>query len=344
MVHVEKSFFGTTKDGKKVDKYTLINEKGVEVEVISFGAVTVAIKCPDKDGKIDDILLGYDTLEGYLSNAPYFGATVGRVANRIANAKFTLDGKEYHLADNDPPNSLHGGWIGFNKVLWEGIMGSDHVTFKYTSADGEEGYPGELKVSVTYTLTEENELKISYRATTSKPTPVNLTNHSYFNLGGQTTKDVLDYMLWIDAESYLPTNEVQIPTGEIRPVSGAPDGALDFRTPKPIGRDINKLTPPGYDFTLCVSNGEGCKARAIHPTNGRVLEVYTDQPGVQLYTGNGLDGNIGKGGLHYKKYSAVCLEMQNYPNAINQPNFPNCVLRPGEEYKQESAYKFLVNS
>ncbi|EDO38130.1 predicted protein [Nematostella vectensis] len=338
---IEKSLYGQTKAGKDVYKYTFTNMNGVQVEVISFGAIIIAVKTPDRNGTFEDITLGYDDIKGFEDNPPYFGSTIGRVANRIANAEFTLDGKTYHLAKNNGPNCLHGGLIGFNKVLWQSSIEEDHVKMSYTSHDGEEGFPGKVKVTVTYSLTEDNEIRINYSATTSKATPINLTNHSYFNLAGQVAKDVLSHVMWIDADKYLPTNKVQIPTGEFRPVTGEPEGAFDFTKPKAIGKDIDK-TPPGYDHCFCLNQGEGMKARVVHPESGRVLQIFTNQPGMQLYTGNFLEGNTGKAGLHYHKHDGLALEAQDYPNAINEPSFPNTVLRPGMEYKRHIIFQFLV--
>ncbi|XP_068730399.1 galactose mutarotase-like [Montipora capricornis] len=337
---VLEEVFGQTESGEDVIKYTIKNSNKHELCVISLGATLVSLKCPDRYGNIDDVVLGYDTLEDYLKNPPYFGATIGRFANRIANAKFTLDGKEYQLGVNDDPNSLHGGFIGFNKKNWKSeVKGKNKVKFTCVSPDGDEGYPGEITASVTFTLNDDNEFKLNYKARTESPTIVNLTNHGYFNLAGQGERDVLDHLAQIKAPTYLPQNDVRIPTGEQCSVS-SPNSAFDFLEPKPIGQDLDKIG--GYDHTYCLPKSKEFLAEVFHPSSGRVLTMFTDQPGVQFYTANGLDGESGKGGVCYPKYGAFCLEAQNYPDAINQPNFPSPVLRPGEVYKQKTMYKLGV--
>lgn len=332
--------FGKTESGEEVIKYTIKNSNGLELSAISFGAALVSFKCPDRNGKIDDILLGYDKLEDYLSNPHYFGVTIGRIANRIANAKFILDGKEYQLGANEGSNNHHGGFIGFGKKNWKSeIKGNKKVKFTYVSPDGEEGFPGEVTARATFTLNDDNELKLSFKATTKAPTIVNFTSHGYFNLAGQVGCDVLDHVAQIKAPTYLPQNDLRVPTGEKWSVSN-PNDAFDFQEPKPIGKDIENIG--GYDHTFCLPKSKESLAEVYHPSSGRVLTMFTDQPGLHFYTGNGLDGVPGKGGVCYPKYGAFCFEAQNYPDAINKPNFPSPVLRPGEVYKQKTVFKLGV--
>ncbi len=342
---IDKMNFGKTPDGTPVELYVLKNG-ALMVKVMTYGAIVTEIIAPDRDGKEGDVVLGFDNLEGYLGGHPYFGAAVGRFANRIAGAKFSLDGKDYTLAVNNGPNSLHGGTKGFDKVVWkaEEVPGPDPaVRFTYHSPDGEEGYPGNLDVAVTYTVTKANELRIDYKATTDKATPVNLTNHSYFNLGGPASGTILDHELTLAADKYTPANETLVPTGELAPVAGTP---LDFTKATPIGRRIKdiKAEPVGYDHNF-VLRGDGSKpafaARVRDPKSGRVLEVFTTEPGIQFYTGNFLDGsNKGKGGVAYKQHGAFCLEAQHFPDSVNQPNFPSTILRPGQVYTQTTVYRF----
>jgi aldose 1-epimerase len=344
---VQKQAFGKTPDGAEVDVYTLTNTSGTTAKIMTYGAILTEHDVPDRDGKIEDVVLGFDNLKDYLAGHPYFGSTVGRVANRVAKGKFTLDGKEYKLATNNGPNALHGGLKGFDKVIWkaEPQMVADGVAVKFTyvSKDGEEGYPGTLNATVTYTLTNENELRLDYTATTDQATPVNLTNHSYFNLAGAKSGDILDHELMLAADKYTPTDDTLIPTGEIKPVKDTP---LDFTTPKRIGERIDQLKgdPVGYDHNF-VLNSEGKKlalaARVRDPKTGRVMEMYTTEPGVQFYTGNFLDGKqTGRGGVVYKKHAGFCLEAQHFPDSVNHPNFPSMILKPGETYKQTTIYKF----
>jgi aldose 1-epimerase len=312
---------------------------------MTYGATLTELHVPDKDGKRGDVVLGFDSLAPYLKGVPYFGATVGRVGNRIAKGKFTLDGKEYTLAVNNGPNSLHGGLKGFDKQVWtaEPIKSADGpaVKFTYHSPDGEEGYPGNLDVTVVYTLTNKNGLRIDYTATTDKNTPVNLTNHSYFNLAGHG--NVLGTEMVINADRYLPVDDTLIPTGALADVKGTP---LDFTTPHPIGAHLNELSgdPKGYDHCYVI-NGDGhsltLAARAYEPTTGRVLEMYTTEPGVQFYTGNFLDGTLtGMGGFVYKQHDAFCLEAEHFPDSVNHPSFPSTILHPGETYHQRTEYLF----
>ena len=343
--------FGKTPDGQVVQMVTLANRSGVEAKIITYGGIIVSLKVPDRNGKLDDVVLGFDNLEDYITKSPYFGAITGRYANRIAGGKFTLDGTEYTLARNNGPNHLHGGIKGFDKVVWEieratasgGILGADRAELKlsYLSKDGEEGYPGNLECTVTYTLTAENELKISYEATTDKPTVVNLTNHSYWNLAGQGNGDILAHELMLNADDYTPVDEGLIPTGEIRPVRGTP---MDFTRPMTIGSRIKQVDIGGYDHNF-VLNGRAGKmklcARIYEPTSGRVMEIHTTEPGVQFYTGNFLDGSLtGKQGRVYKKHYAFCLETQHFPDSPNKPNFPSVVLRPGQKYRSQTVYSF----
>jgi aldose 1-epimerase len=343
---VTKMDFGKTPDGTPVELYTLTNGK-ITAKVMTYGAILTELIVPDRTGKPAYVVLGFDTLEGYLAGHPYFGATVGRVANRVAGGKFTLDGKEYKLAVNNGPNSLHGGLKAFDKVVWkaEDISGpaGAAVKFTYKSPDGEEGYPGNLDVAVTYTVTDQNEVKIDYKATTDKATPVVLTNHSYFNLAGPASGTILDHELMIDAENYTPGDETMIPTGSIAPVKGTP---LDFTTSTAIGARIAQIKgdPGGYDNNYVLDSDAklpNVAARAYDPKTGRVMEVLTTEPGVQFYTGNFLDGKTkGRGGVVYKKNQAFCLETQHYPDSVHHANFPSTILEPGKTYTQTTIYKF----
>jgi aldose 1-epimerase len=346
---VNKSEFGATKDGIKVDKYTLTNGKGASAEIITYGGIMTALNVPDRDGNFDDVLLGFDSVAGYEANSPYFGAIIGRYGNRIAKGKFTLDGKEYTLAVNDGENSLHGGIKGFDKVVWSAVPSACNreasLTLAYISKDGEEGYPGTLKVIVKYSLTVDNELVMEYEATTDKPTVLNLTNHNYYNLAGQGNGDVLSHELMVDAFGITPVDEGLIPTGEILKVYGP----FDFSSPKAIGKDINSddqqmIYGGGYDhnFVLNKHNKKMTLAATVfEPTTGRFMEVWTEEPGLQFYSGNFLDGSFaGKEGKVYKKRYAFCLETQHFPDSPNKPQFPSTVLRPGEVYKTKTVYKF----
>jgi aldose 1-epimerase len=342
--------FGTMPDGTKITAYTLLNKNGVKAKIINYGGIITELHVPDKDGKMADVALGHDTLKGYLDGHPYFGCITGRVANRIANAKFTLDGKEYTLAANNGKHHLHGGKEGFDKKVWraEPMLTGDGPALKlsYASKDGEEGYPGTLQCVVTYTLTSDDALRIDYRATTDKPTPVNLTNHSYFNLAGHDSGDILGHVLKLEADKYTPTDAELIPTGKIEPVAGTP---FDFTKPTAIGERIKqiKADPVGYDLNYVhgTKREENPKliATVTEPKTGRVMEVLTTEPGVQLYTGNFLNGqDVGKGGAVYKQYNGFCLETQFFPDSPNQPAFPPVTLKPGEEYRQTTIYRFKV--
>ncbi len=342
---VQKAKFGTMPDGAVIYQYTLANAKGLKAKVITYGAILTELDVPDRNGKMGDVVLGFDNLDQYLKGDPFFGATVGRVANRIAKGRFTLDGHAYTLATNDGPNHLHGGIKGFDKVVWKAAVlrrkNAAAVRFTYTSPDGEEGYPGTLKVTVIYSLTDDNELRLDYKATTDKATPVNLTNHSYWNLacGG----DILDNEVMINAARYTPVDATLIPTGELAPVKGT---VMDFTTLHPIRDRIGELTnkPSGYDHNYCLNGGGGklaLAAQVYEPKSGREMDVLTTEPGIQFYTGNFLDGTLtGKYGITYQQHAALCLECDHYPDSINHPAFPNTVLRPGETYKQTTIYKF----
>jgi aldose 1-epimerase len=339
---VQKTGFGTMPDGTSVDLYTLTNANGLIAKITTYGTIITELHVPDRHGRLGDVVLGFDNLAQYLKGHPHFGCTTGRVANRIARGQFTLEGKTYKLAINNGPNHLHGGLKGFDKQVWkaEPELGTA-VQFTYTSPNGEEGYPGTLKVSVLMTLTDADELRIDYNATADKATPVNLTNHSYFNLAGGG--DVLTHQLMIAADHYTATDPNLIPTGEIKPVNGTP---LDFTSPKPIGARFSQLKtdPPGYDHNFVLNSGGkalGLAARVYEPRSGRILEVHATQPGVQLYTANWLDGSLtGKRGMVYRRHAGVCLETQHFPDSVNQPNFPSIILRPGEFYRQTTVHKF----
>ena len=329
-----------------VETFTLKNKQGVEAKIISLGATLVSLKVPDKNGKFADVVLGYDNAESYLTDKCYFGCTVGRFANRIANAKFSIDGKEYNLANNDGKNHLHGGIVGFNRVLWKSkafdIGANRGVVFEYFSPDGEEGYPGNLKAIVKYTLTDSSELSIDYEATADKKTIVNLTNHSYFNLAGHNAGDVLSHQIQINADKFTGFNAELLPTGEFCPVKGT---AFDFTQTTAIGKNIGK-TGLGYDlnYVLNKKNADELSfaAKVIEPQTGRQMEIFTTQPGIQFYTGNFLDGIAGKAGAIYQKHGGLCLETQHYPDSPNQPNFPTVILSPGKVYKHLTVHKFSV--
>lgn len=349
---IKKEAFGATRDGKSVEIYTMTNAHGIQVRAMTYGGIITSLRVPDRKGQFDDIVLGYDTLDGYLQKTPYFGAIIGRYGNRIAKGRFRLDGVEYKLATNDGPNSLHGGIKGFDKVVWhaEPIENKDAVGVicTYTSPNGEEGYPGILKAKVTYTLNNQDELILDYDATTDKATPVNLTNHTYFNLAGDGKRDILDHEVMLNADHFTPVDKTLIPTGQIQSVKGTP---MDFTKSMTIGARINQpheqlVLGHGYDHNFVLNHkGEGLvlAARVYEPTTGREMEVLTTQPGVQFYTGNFLDGSItGKQGHVYKQRYGFCLETQHYPDSPNQPSFPSTILRPGQRYNTRTVYKFYV--
>ncbi|MFA6174289.1 MAG: aldose epimerase family protein [Kiritimatiellales bacterium] len=338
-------------DFDSVREFTLHNRHGMTVRLSNYGAIVTAIEVPDRCGKTADVALGYNSLEGYVNavDRPYFGAIVGRYGNRIANGKFTLNGKEYTLAKNNGENHLHGGLMGFDKVIWDAkVTGKNAVQFSYLAKDGEEGYPGNLSVKVTYTLTDDNELRIDYLATTDKATPVNLTNHTYFNLAGEGYPTILDHRLMIVADAFTPVDKGLIPTGEIRPVAATP---FDFRDPKTIGLDINGDDLQleyglGYDHNWVLNKGEGgmtLAATLYEPKSGRFMEVFTEEPGIQFYCGNFLDGRLtGKSGKPYAYRSGLCLETQHFPDSPNHPGFLSTILEPGKIYKTATVYKFSV--
>ncbi|XP_002732394.1 galactose mutarotase-like [Saccoglossus kowalevskii] len=337
---VTTDIFGKTTNGDVVQRYTLKNKNGMVLQLIDLGATITSIQIPNKCAGSTDIVLGHATVKGYENDNYYFGEVVGRVCNRIHHGKFVLNGEEYNLPINNGPNHIHGGPNGFSRMIWDSAIDGDGIKFKYTSVDGEEGYPGELATHVTYQLTEDNEVIIHYIANTSKPTPVNLTNHCYFNLAGHDAVDIYDHLVMINADYYTPVDDIVIPTGEILPVEGS---VFDLRTPVLLGDIIHKVPGGGYDNNYCLqSNKEKhLAARVHHPKSSRMMEVYTTQPGIQFYTANFLDGlACGKNGATYPKHSGLCLENQNYPNAINQPNFPNTVLNPGDVYDHTTWYKF----
>jgi aldose 1-epimerase len=351
---IEKFPFGKTADGKPVDQFKLSNSKGVEVSITNYGGIVTSIRTPDKPGKVADIALGFSTLEGYLGAHPYFGALIGRYGNRIAKGEFKLGGQTYRLAKNNNGNSLHGGNRGFDKVVWtvkdvKNEPPEQSLTLAYRSVDGEEGYPGNLDVTVRYSLNEANELKIEYSAITDKPTVANLTNHTYFNLAGEGEGDILGHLLMVNADRYTPVDAGLIPTGELAPVEGTP---FDFRSPTAIGARIEEDHPQlkaggGYDHNYVLNRkGEGLSlaAKVTEPGSGRTLEVQTTEPGVQFYCGNFLDGTlVGKSGRAYPKRSGFCLETQHYPDSPNQPKFPSTVLEPGKESKSVTVYRFSVS-
>ncbi len=346
------STYGTLPDGREARLFTLENPNGLRVTLTDWGATLVSVEAPDREGNLADITIGCDSLEGWMGNPFYLGATVGRFGNRIRDGRFTLDGRQHQLATNNAPGGipchLHGGVNGFDKVLWNASQEGNSIAFDYLSADGEEGYPGALKVRVTYTLNDNNELTWEAEATTDAPTIVNLVHHSYWNLSGDPTRTILDHLMQLEADSFLPTDSGMIPTGEIAPVAGTP---MDFKSPTVIGdridADFEALKfAAGYDHCWVVRGEVGTlrpAARVECPESGRVLEVFTDQPGIQFYAGNFMDGSYpGKGGVPCLRRSGLCLESQAFPDSPNQPTFPNCVLRPGETYRHTLVHRFSV--
>jgi len=343
---VKREPFGSLPDGSAVELYTLTNSHGLKARLMTYGAILVSLEVPDRNGNPGDIVLGYDTLDGYVRNNPYFGAIVGRYGNRIAKGRFTIGGVTYTLAVNNGENHLHGGLKGFDKVVWQAEASEDGasaaVKFSYLSKDGEEGYPGNLTVSVTYTLTDADELKVSYEAATDKATPVNLTHHSYFNLAGQGSGDILGHELFLNADRYTPVDDGLIPTGELAPVKGTP---MDFTSAMTIGSRLGQVKG-GYDHNYVLTSGGGTMAlaaRVYEPGSGRVMEISTVEPGIQFYSGNFLDGTItGKGGKVYQQHSGFCLETQHFPDSPNKSHFPSTILMPGQKYSTQTIHKFLV--
>jgi aldose 1-epimerase len=341
---IEKEAFGKTPDGTEVDLYTLTNENGLKVKLTNYGATITSVEVPDRDGKMENVVLTCDSLDGYLKGTPYFGCAVGRYANRIAKGKFTLEGKEYTLATNNDENHLHGGEKGFDKHVWEAeeVKTDDSAGVKLTrtSPDGEEGYPGTLTAEVTYSLTNEDELKMDYKATTDAPTVVNLTNHAYWNLGPASKGGILDHELTLNADGFLPVDDGLIPLGNVEPVKDTP---MDFTKPEKIGARIDQVEG-GYDHCYVLNRKPGEEmcvvARVVEPTSGRVMEIYTSEPAVQFYSGNFLDGTNAAGGVTYEKHHAFCLETQHYPDSPNKPEFPSTVLKPGETYEHHTMHKF----
>jgi len=339
-----------------VSVYTLKNAHGVELRVTNYGGIILSLKVPDRNGRFDDVVLGYDSLADYLRSSPYFGAIIGRYGNRIAQGRFTLDGKTYTLAKNNGSNHLHGGLKGFDKVVWDAapFKGADSVglVFRYTSPGGEEGYPGTLQTTVTYTLTSRGELIFDYSATTDRATPVNLTQHSYFNLAGDGKGDILGHVVTLNADRFTPVDSTLIPTGELKSVAGTP---FDFHKPTPIGAridqdDVQLRYGPGYDHNFVLNKSGDARdptfaARVYEPGSGRVMEIYTTEPGLQFYSGNFLDGTLhGKKGVIYRRRSGFAMETQHYPDSPNKPTFPSTTLRPGESYHSRTIYKFGVQS
>lgn len=347
---ITKATFGKLADGKEVFVYTLKNRNNVQMQVINYGGIITSLLVPDKNGVLEDVVLGFDTLSSYESGNPFFGSLIGRYGNRIGKGTFTLDGKQYTLAQNNNGEHLHGGLKGFDKRFWniEEIPAANGQALKltYTSSAMEEGYPGTLQVEVVYTLTNENEVKIDYKATTDKKTIINLTNHSYFNLTGNVKRDILDHQVMLYAHQFVPVGKTLIPTGELKDVTNTP---FDFRSVSTIGARINDKDEQlengqGYDHTWVLGNADSLKlaASVYEPVSGRAMEVFTTEPGVQFYTGNFLKGSIGKGGIAYPKRFGFCLETQHYPDSPNKPNFPSVVLGPGETYRSETIYHFFA--
>jgi len=345
--------FGTLPDGRQVNQYTLRNDNGMVVRILDFGGIITEIHVPDRDGKLADVALGFDTLEPYLKDSPYFGALIGRYGNRIGKGRFVLDGKEYQLPVNNGENHLHGGDPGFDKVLWSATVEEGGLALHYRSVDGEQGYPGNLDATVVYSLSDDNEIVVRFHAVTDQPTPVNLTQHSYFNLHGAaagSSGDILDHLLVLDADQFVPIDTGAIPLGALAPVTGTP---FDFRQPRAIGERIEQPDKQlrhgiGYDHCWVLNRSPGNRdlqraARVLEPVSGRVLELWTQEPGVQFYSGNFLDSSLtGKGGRQYEFRSGLCLEPEHYPDSPNQAAYPNTILRPGEVYATESRFKFSV--
>ncbi|XP_012226476.1 galactose mutarotase isoform X2 [Linepithema humile] len=334
-------------NGQEVKKFTLKNKAGQEIDVVTYGATVTAVRTPDKKGNTVDVVLGFDNVEGYQSSSnPYFGATIGRVANRIGKASFIVDGQRYNVSKNIGENSLHGGVHGWNSKVWNATVEGDRVVMTLVSEDGDEGYPGTVTTTATFQLSDDGELRIEMQARSTKATPINLTNHSYFNLAGQATNaaELYKHVVTLNADRWTVTDNESIPTGEIRSVANS---VMDLRKPTTLGDVIDKVPGGGYDYNFCLPEPYDHRkvnfvAKVLHPASGRCLEVHSNQPGVQFYTANSLSDVIGKNGTEYLKHAAFCLETQNYPDAINHKNFPNSVLRPGDIYNHIVIYKFGV--
>lgn len=344
---IEKQDFGKIEDGRNVFLYILTNKNGLTAKITNYGGILTSLSVPDRNGEFADIVLGYETLEEYIKDTNYFGATIGRFANRIAKGKFTLNGVEYSMAINDGPNHSHGGIKGFNKALWnaEQIQSETDASLKlaYLSKDGEENYPGNLNCEVIYTLTDDDELKISYEARTDKTTIINLTHHSYFNLAGYDSGKIFDHEISINAEHFTPVDKNLIPTGQIKSIKDTP---MDFTCSKAIGAEIAQ-TENGYDHNFVLNNTDGsliAAATVYEPTTGRAMQVATTEPGLQFYTGNFLDGSQRGKGTTYQRQTAFCLEAQHYPDSPNQPKFPSAILNPGQKYTQLTVYKFFTKN
>ena len=351
---IDKKPFGAMPDGTSVEVYTLANDQKMSVQILTYGGVVHAIDVPDRDGKVGNVALGFAKLEDYLTKSPYFGNITGRYANRIAKGAFTLDGTTYKLATNNGPNALHGGIKGFDKKVWQAkeVSGPDNVGLElsYTSPDGEEGYPGALATKVTYTLTDKNELRVDYEATTDKPTVVNLTNHTYFNLAGEGSGSILGHELMLNASAFTPVDASLIPTGEIAKVAGGP---MDFTSPTAIAARIRNddqqlVFGKGYDHNFVLDKPQqgalSLAARVHEPTTGRVMEIYTTEPGIQFYSGNFLDASlVGTSGKMYRQSDGFCLETQHFPDSPNHPEFPSTVLKPGEVYKTSTVHHFMTD-
>ncbi|PRX46859.1 aldose epimerase family protein [Salegentibacter salegens] len=347
---MQKEDYGTTGDGEKVAQYTLTNDNGMEVKIITYGGRITSLKAPDKNDEFENVVLGFNSLEQYTKDNPFFGALIGRFGNRIAKGKFTLDGEEYTLAQNDGQNHLHGGEKGFDKVVWTvDDASANSISLSYISEDMEEGYPGKLETTVVYTLTDDNALDVDYKATTDKTTVVNLTQHAYFNLSGNFSETILDHKIEINADEFLPVNETLIPTGELKEVAGTP---FDFREAKTVEQHIEEKNQQlkrgqGYDHCWVLNqqdSGMRFAASAYHEESGRMLEVHTNEPGIQFYSGNFLDGTLpqANGEGNYGHRSGFCLETQHYPDSPNQEGFPSVVLKPGETYSSKTSFKFSV--
>jgi aldose 1-epimerase len=349
---IEQLAYGVLSDGTAIDRFILANRRGMRVAVITYGGIVTSIDVPDRAGNFRNVVLGFDALDGYFALSPYFGAIIGRYANRIARGRFSIDGIEYAVPTNDGPNSLHGGHRGFDKVVWKEVEAGEtadgaHLLLHHLSPEGDEGYPGNLKSSVQYTLNESNELRIEYAAETDRPTIVNLTNHSYFNLAGAGAGDALGHELMINADAFTPVDATSIPTGEIRPVAGTP---FDFRQATTIGARIRAADDQlgitrGYDHNWVLRRSDAhslsLAARVVEPRAGRVLEIHTTEPGLQFYSGNLLDGRIvGTGDVRYRQSDGFCLETQHFPDSPNHPSFPLTVLRPGETYRTATVFRF----